>query len=741
MLALAAAASPAASAAEREVFVANAKLVVRGDGLANVFTVRRSGSTYTVEDTHKNWQSTPGCSGVGTHTATCTSSALLGLDMSMGGGGDVVTVALFAAAPSIEGNVILGGGGDDNLNTHVAATVNGGDGDDTVEMNGPGGALLLGSSGQDTVKSAGGDDELDGGSGRDTLEGGQGDDVLRGGPDKDVIRGGNDFDNNDADTVEYTDHNGVTVTLDDVANDGNNSDEELVGQARDNVLQVENITGSPGVDTLVGNSEANLLNGQGSNDTLRGEGSSDVLIGSTGADSLFGGDSVDFASYEDHAGGVVASLLPGSNNGDSLDGPAGQRDVIGSDIERLRGGQGPDHLIGNGGANNIQALKGDDVIEPGDSSIAGFASDSLSGGEGNDTLSYAASDAPLVVDLGGVTGQDFNGDGVADVVDSLGLIENVVGGSQGDKLTGDELANRLVGGPGNDALTGGEGDDTLDGGTGADLLAAGGGVDTVTYAGRSEALVVDLDGGVADDGADTNGDGVADEGDAAGAPENLIGGSGADTLTGNAAANTIVGGQGADVLRGLGGADRLQSAEEPFRLALGPVIFAPVLDTEVTCAGGLDTAVRDLLDEAAGLGAADCEAFEDAPVGEHPTVALSDRARYTRRSRVLRFRVRCPRLHRQRVCRGELEASLGAKAGRSLGTRRYKIARKRRKTVSLRLSRAEARALLRTGRLRAAATGEDRTGRLKRTSRPYRLRRGRGAKGRSILLGAPARRR
>ena len=54
--------------------------------------------------------------------------------MSMGGGGDRRhRQHCSLPAPSIEGNVILGGGGDDNLNTHVAATVNGGDGDDTVE--------------------------------------------------------------------------------------------------------------------------------------------------------------------------------------------------------------------------------------------------------------------------------------------------------------------------------------------------------------------------------------------------------------------------------------------------------------------------------------------------------------------------------------------------------------------------------------------------------------------------------
>jgi hypothetical protein len=285
---------------------------------------------------------------------------------------------------------------------------------------------------------------------------------------------------------------------------------------------------------------------------------------------------------------------------------------------------------------------------------------------------------------------------------------------------------------------GGDGDDTLDGGTGADFHSGGGGIDTVTYKDRTQPLVIDFDG-VADDGADTNGDGVADEGDQAGlTTENLVGGKANDTLRGNNEANRIVGGAGADILRGLGGDDRLQSTENLFTGPLGVLVSAATLDSEVSCGSDFDTAVRDLLDAGANLGT-ECEVFNDAPVGEHPTVGISNRARYVSGRRALAFRVICPRRHKQRRCRGTLTARLGAKRGRSLAARRYRIRRKRSRTVVLRLSRREARALRRVRRVHAIALGRDRRGRIKRTIKPYRLRRGNRVEGPSILVQRRAR--
>jgi len=62
-------------------------------------------------------------------------------------------------------------------------------------------------------------------------------------------------------------------------------------------------------------------------------------------------------------------------------------------------------------------------------------------------------------------------------------IENAVGGSAGDQITGNLLANRLDGGAGNDTLSGGGGDDVLVAGAGDDVLDGGEGTDSVVFSG------------------------------------------------------------------------------------------------------------------------------------------------------------------------------------------------------------------------------------------------------------------
>lgn len=65
--------------------------------------------------------------------------------------------------------------------------------------------------------------------------------------------------------------------------------------------------------------------------------------------------------------------------------------------------------------------------------------------------------------------------------DTRSLIENAVGGSGNDSLTGNEGANLLRGGAGTDKLYGLGANDSLDGGAGADSLAGGAGVDIFDF--------------------------------------------------------------------------------------------------------------------------------------------------------------------------------------------------------------------------------------------------------------------
>ncbi len=74
--------------------------------------------------------------------------------------------------------------------------------------------------------------------------------------------------------------------------------------------------------------------------------------------------------------------------------------------------------------------------------------------------------------------------------DVRSLIENAIGGSGNDVITGNAANNVLDGGAGNDTLDGGLGNDTLNGGTGTNILNGGGGFDKATYAVASTAVTI-----------------------------------------------------------------------------------------------------------------------------------------------------------------------------------------------------------------------------------------------------------
>src|SRR2546423_789135 len=90
---------------------------------------------------------------------------------------------------------------------------------------------------------------------------------------------------------------------------------------------------------------------------------------------------------------------------------------------------------------------------------------------------------PLSSPMRGSTGN--SGDAAGDVYSG---VENLIGGSGADRLTGDGNANVLCGGAGNDTLSGSGGNDILVGGAGADRLDGGSGVDTASYATASAGV-------------------------------------------------------------------------------------------------------------------------------------------------------------------------------------------------------------------------------------------------------------
>jgi hypothetical protein len=120
-----------------------------------------------------------------------------------------------------------------------------------------------------------GDDTIKGGTTGDTIDGGAGDDLLYGTTGADDVHGGSG-----TDTVQYSPAAGVTVSLDDVANDG------TVAPFSNVHSDVENITGGYGDDHLIGDAAANVL--------LAGPGA-DTVEGGDGADTIDCGDGTDVA--------------------------------------------------------------------------------------------------------------------------------------------------------------------------------------------------------------------------------------------------------------------------------------------------------------------------------------------------------------------------------------------------------------------------------------------------------------
>src|SRR5262249_45833102 len=87
---------------------------------------------------------------------------------------------------------------------------------------------------------------------------------------------------------------------------------------------------------------------------------------------------------------------------------------------------------------------------------------------GNDTLDCSGYSQNQVINL--TPGSFCNVGGLVDniCIYQTTIIENALGGSGNDTITGNAVANVLNGGAGNDTLNGGGGADTLIGGLGAD---------------------------------------------------------------------------------------------------------------------------------------------------------------------------------------------------------------------------------------------------------------------------------
>lgn len=270
------------------------------------------------------------------------------------------------------------------------------------------------------------------------------------------------------------------------------------------------VIGGDGNDLINGGPKDDQIEGDLGNDTIDGNDGNDTLTDLSGGSSAGGSDSFYGDNGNDHLdGGVIedgtgagGDVLDGGPQTDTLtyarrtqpltitedgianDGQADEGDNV-TNIEIMNLGKAGDKVIADASANTLNGFNGNDNLNGGggnDRLLGGNGNDVLngsagadafSGGAGFDTVTYSNRATPVTVTIG--LGAN---DGVAGEKDNvLDDVEQVIGGSAGDKLTGEDGADTLVGGGGADHLIGLGGDDVLTGGSGPDILAGASGDD------------------------------------------------------------------------------------------------------------------------------------------------------------------------------------------------------------------------------------------------------------------------
>jgi Ca2+-binding RTX toxin-like protein len=485
------------------------------------------------------------------------------LSISFNTGDDIVQGGF--GADWLHGNV-----GDDYLDGNNANdTLLGGGGNDIL-LGRDGNDYLTGDLGNDYVAGGSGTDDVRGAAGNDTLVGGVGADVLTGGDNDDVLI--SDFNDAAADRLDggtgqdqvsferYT--SAVSVDL--------RSGSVFYG---DTFVGIEGLIGSAFNDVLTAGTSGGILQGGLGDDTLSGWSGNDTIEGGGGADRMAGGAGSDTLSYRNAIRGVYIDLTTGEAIGGEAIG-----DTF-SLFENVVGTRYGDALRGDGNANRLQGLRGDDWL------FATAGADIFDGGEGFDLVDYKDATAGVTLNLGSTLATaPLNGTGSRGMAagQTFISIEGVFGSAYADSLSGQAGDQNFTGGGGNDYLAGGLGSDTYvfskfdgndtvqDDNSGANVISltgvnygdiffgtGGGSLSNPNFQVRvvSTGAQMEVVGNFRFDAArnvikSLNIDGVGqieigliDFG--------LGGGVGADTLNGSSAHyNWLMGYQGADILRG-----------------------------------------------------------------------------------------------------------------------------------------------------------------------------------------------
>ena len=262
---------------------------------------------------------------------------------------------------------------------------------------------------------------------------------------------------------------------------GNNTSE--LNLTTGGATNFENITGSPGGETIKGDNNVNVLKGGHSNPS-----GSDIIYGYGGNDILWAGSSNVGASTNTLYGGAGNDRLVGQYGDDTLDGGTGA-DIIST-------GFGSDTIVirsGDGGAtqsdgDTVETYDGFSGFTDGTDS---FALDGVTFAEltiaqsGNDTVIKEGSN--FLATLKGISASNIT------------ILDFQSANSSNQTLNGDSSNNTIIGGSGND---------TFNGGAGSDALYGWGGNDTFNIRSKSGAYSDTINGGAGTDKLDIDYTGI-----------------------------------------------------------------------------------------------------------------------------------------------------------------------------------------------------------------------------------------
>ncbi|MGM4997262.1 M10 family metallopeptidase C-terminal domain-containing protein [Tardiphaga sp. 538_B7_N1_4] len=486
----------------------------------------------------------------GASTTTRLGDTVYGFHSSAGG---IYDFSAYSRAPAL---TIFDSGGNDTLDCSGYAQAQ------TINLNAGSFCSIGGLVGNIGIALSASIENAIGGAGNDMMTGSASGNLLHGGAGADVLYGvdGNDYLYGDSGNDYLDGGNGTDIAVFDgasgqyqcsfLSNGALNVVDLRAGSptGSDLLFNVEWMTFSDGLlstsatfsamtgITFYGTASASNFYGTLGRDTVSYENASTSVIINLGANIVWHGTYDSLASIENAIGTAFADTIFGSATDNVLDGGAGGGDrfygsggndtvsfahATGAAIINLgahatwNGAAGEmwsiANVVGSAYADTIFGDASDNVIDGGNG-----GGDRIYGGDGNDTVSFASSAAPTIVNLGAhATWNGFSGE--------VWSVENVIGTALGDTLFGDA------------------GDNILDGGAGGgDRLYGGGGNDTASFSHATTAVIANL-------GAHATWNGFNGE---LWAIQNVTGSSYNDTIFGDATDNILDGGGGMDLLIG-----------------------------------------------------------------------------------------------------------------------------------------------------------------------------------------------